>query len=146
MLPNSSSSFTPHITTLKSARVNESNMRNGSYVLALVHIKSLEPHLSRSEVSGLKVHVPDFTTGVCEKNNNCIYASSIDAQMLERGSSIKRFWNETNLSNKKWLSMPWNPTTVQSVLTAVDLKQRKMFYLDHKEKNFYGKQSFCGSC
>ena len=140
-------SITPHIASVTAARLDKCLLKNGPHLVSLLQLKSLETKLSRGKLAMLKVRDKQFRCGwlydeiinsylwcICESNKLYLYVSSMINQILEKGGSIKKLWENVDLTCKKFIFIPWNPSNFHWILIVVDIAQQKMMYLDPAEE------------
>ena len=139
--------ITPPAAIRKFCKLTDCLLQNGPHRVSMVHIKSLEPNLSRIELVLLKAQDKHFCKGwlydeiinsylwqICRQYNNCLYVCSSTALLLQKHSCIKRLRNGIDLGSKKLMFIPWNPNNMHWILLAVDIDQKKLLYLDPMER------------
>ena len=138
--------FTPPIGSTKGSKVDECFIQNGPHQLSLLHLKSLEVFITNGELSVLRSADKSFETGwvydeiinsylwqLCQQYPDCLYVSSAIVQILEKKGSVTKLWSSKELQNKRYIFLPWNLTTFHWILLAVDIKERKLLYLNPLE-------------
>ena len=132
--------FTP---TIKKGKLRETLLKNGPHGVSLLQLKSLEPHLPRGTEIMLKGVCKDFKQGwlfdevvnsffwcLQESNSHILYAPSTSMLVLQKNAPCGRLWKDEDVTLKKFIVAPWNPTNYHWTLVAVDLQLRKVLYLD----------------
>ena len=64
------------------------------------------------------------------KYQNITYASSTSMLALQKQSPSELLWKHIDISTKKYIFAPWNPTDHHWTLVVVDIQQQKIIYLD----------------
>ena len=143
----SDSQITPSIHFVRSSQLDKHLLKNGPHPVSLLQLKSLEPVLPETELMLLKACDKQFNIGwlydeiinsylwqICKENCTCLYVSSMNASVLEKGGSVKKMWENTNLQDKEFIFMPWNPSGSHWILLVVDLLRSTLLYLDTLEQ------------
>ncbi len=133
--------FTPVIR--KRTELRETLLKNGPHQVSLLQLKSLEPFLSRGTEMLLVSICEEFRPGwlfdevinsffwcLQERYSHVIYAPSTSMLVLQKQSSSGRLWKDVNISTKRYIIAPWNPTDDHWTLVVVDLLKKKIVYLD----------------
>ena len=139
--PTSHIHFTPVIR--KKSNLRETMLKNGPHSVSLLQLKSLEPFLPRGTEILLLSICESFSPGWlfdeiinsffwCLQNryHNVMYASSTSMLALQKQSPSRLLWKDIDISTKKYIFAPWNPTNDHWTLVVVDIQQQKIIYLD----------------
>ena len=119
----SDSQFTPSIHFVRSSHLDKNLLKNGPHAVSLLQLKSLEPVLPETDLMLLKACDKQFNIGwlydeiingylwrICKENTKCLYVSSMNVLVLEKGGSVKKMWENMDLQDKELIFMPWNPS------------------------------------
>ena len=139
--PTSHVHFTPVIR--KRSNLRETMLKNGPHNVSLLQLKSLEPFLPRGTEILLLSICESFNPGwlfdeiinsffwcLQGKYQNITYASSTSMLALQKQSPSGLLWKHIDISTKKYIFAPWNPTDRHWTLVVVDIQQQKIIYLD----------------
>ena len=138
--PTSHVHFTPVIR--KRSNLRETMLKSGPDNGSLLQLKSLEPFLPRGTEILLLSICESFSPGwlfdeiinsffwcLQAKYQNITYASSTPMLALQKQSPSGLLWKNIDISTKKYIFAPWNPTDRHWTL-VVDIQQQKIIYLD----------------
>jgi hypothetical protein len=139
--PTSRVHFTPVIR--KRSNLRETMLKNGPHNVSLLQLKSLEPFLPRGTEILLLSICESFSPGwlfdeiinsffwcLQGRYQNITYASSTSMLALQKQSPSRLLWKNIDISTKKYIFAPWNPTDHHWTLVVVDIQQQKIIYLD----------------
>jgi len=120
---NVSGTIIPEITIRNNKDLKKWIIHNGDFPLSLVYLYSLELNVHKSLLEKISQIAPSFSCGwlyddiinsylyqLSLQEDSILFCTTIEAQRIQNGRSIRKLWNDISLHTKSMVLIPMNPT------------------------------------